>query len=218
VKAPVGFDGDPIARVELERGEPLAADAFVFACGPWLGRLFPEVVGDRISVTRQEVCFFGTPAGDTRFHDPALPVWLDYGDRVMYGIPARGGHGFKIADDSPGSPFDPTSGSREVSRAGVAAVRTFLAHRFPALADAPLIGSEVCQYETTPDAHFIIDRHPGASNVWITGGGSGHGFKMGPVVGEVVAALVLDGETPEPQYALGRFASAPAAGWQPKWS
>jgi glycine/D-amino acid oxidase-like deaminating enzyme len=169
-------------------------------------------------VTRQEVFYFGTPAGDPRFLEPALPAWLDYGERVMYGIPGNAHRGFKIADDTTGPPMDPTAGSREVTTRGVADARAFLQERFPALAGAPLIGTEVCQYESTPDAHFVLDRHPGASNVWIAGGGSGHGFKMGPVVGETLASHVLDGTPPDPQFAFARFASPPAEGWQAKWS
>jgi monomeric sarcosine oxidase len=215
VAAPVDVGG---SRVALEHGAAIEADAFVFACGPWLGALFPEVIGANVTPTRQEVYYFGTPPGDARFDDPSMPVWLDCRDRVMYGIPGNGGRGFKVADDTPGPPFDPTSGSREVTVEGIASVRAFLQRRFPALADAPLVGSEVCQYESTPDSHFIIDRHPLAPNVWIAGGGSGHGFKMGPVVGELLASCVLDGAAPDPLFSLARFAAPPAAGWQAKWS
>ena len=54
---------------------------------------------------------------------------------------------------------------------------------------APLIETRVCQYEDTPDHDLIIDRHPAAQNVWIVGGGSGHGFKHGPAVGKMVAGF-----------------------------
>lgn len=196
---------------------PVAADAVVFACGPWLSTLFPDLVGDRVSATRQEVYYFGTPAGDTRFSDPALPVWLDCGARVMYGIPGSDG-GFKVADDTPGPSIDPTSGSRQLTVDGVDAARGFLARRFPALAGAPLVAGEVCQYESTPDSDFIIDRHPRAAHVWIAGGGSGHGFKMGPAIGEQLASCVLGEETPDRRFSLARFTQIPAGGWQKKWS
>ena len=90
-----------------------------------------------------------------------------------------------------------------------------LARRFPLLKDAPLVESRVCQYENTPDHHFVLDRHPGASNVWIAGGGSGHGFKMGPAVGERVADLVLGKRAVEPFFGLARFAKSAARGaWE----
>jgi glycine/D-amino acid oxidase-like deaminating enzyme len=214
----VSIGGAALRRISLEDGTAIEADVFIFACGPWLGRLFPDVVGTRVMPTRQEVYYFGTPAGDTRFLDPSMPVWIDFRDRFMYGIPGNANRGFKVADDTPGPPFDPTEGTRDASSAGIAAARAFLAVRFPALAAAPLLGSEVCQYEASPDSHFIIDRHPAASDVWIAGGGSGHGFKMGPAIGERLASHVLTESSPDPQFALARLASPPPGGWEEKWS
>lgn len=204
----------PLERISLEGGEAIAADAFVFACGPWLGRLFPDVVGDRVRATRQEVFYFGPPAGDARFEDPSLPVWVDYRDRLIYGIPGNAFRGFKVADDTPGAAFDPTDGDRRASPKAIEEARAFLRLRFPALAKAPLLGAEVCQYELTPDSHFIVDRHPAAENVWIAGGGSGHGFKMGPAIGEMIADLVLGDGEPDPQLRLSRFTKAPAGAQQ----
>src|SRR5262249_10176365 len=145
-------------------------------------------------------------------------VGLDYDGRVRCGIPGNANRGLRAADDRPGPPIDPSSGSRDVTATGVAAARAFLERRFPALAGAPLLGSEVCQYESTPDTHFIVDRHPAAANVWIAGGRSGHGFKMGPVVGEMLAACVLDGAAPDPQFGIARFSVPPPGGWEPRWS
>jgi glycine/D-amino acid oxidase-like deaminating enzyme len=216
----LGAATSPLSIAEplrMRDGSVLAADAYVFACGPWLSSLFPDLVGANIMATRQEVYYFGTPAGDTRFSDSRLPVWIDFRDRQIYGIPSTGSGAFKVADDASGPAIDPTSGDRQVKGEGVALARAFLAERFPALAGAPLVGSEVCQYESTPDAHLVIDRHPQASNVWIVGGGSGHGFKMGPAVGEIVASLVLEDAKPDPLFGLARFAAPPAGGWQHKW-
>ena len=196
-----------VRRLALADGESISADAFVFACGPWLGQLFPDVLGARVRSTRQEVLYFGTGAGDALFNEPALPVWVDFGDRLIYGIPGNAHRGFKVADDSAGPEFDPTTGNRENSPEQIASARAFLRRRFPALSDAPYLGGEVCQYESSPDSHFIVDRHPRAGNVWLVGGGSGHGFKMGPAVGEMVASLVLSDATPDPQFRLDRFKS-----------
>jgi len=198
--------GNSMSSLALEGGGAVPADAFVFACGPWLGRLFPDVIGARVRSTRQATFYFGTPAGDTRFHDGTLPVWVDYRERLLYGIPGNAHRGFKVADDTLGPDFDPTSGERETRDAEIADARAFLRRRFPSLAGAPLLGGEVCQYENSPDAHFIVDRHPAASNVWIVGGGSGHGFKMGPALGEMVSELVLSGGSADPQLRLARFA------------
>jgi glycine/D-amino acid oxidase-like deaminating enzyme len=222
VVAPVVVKGTEMTRVVLHDGSRLVADAFVFACGPWLPSLFPDVVGANIAATRQEVFYFGTPAGDARFTGPGLPVWMDFaaGSRSgqIYGIPGTGSSGFKVADDASGPAIDPTAGDRAASAGGIARARAFLSRRFPALAHAPLVGAEVCQYESTPDDHFIVDRHPAASNVWIAGGGSGHGFKMGPAIGEMVASIVLANAVPDAQLSLARFAAPPRGGWEKRWS
>ena len=87
----------------------------------------------------------------------------------------------------------------------MASARAYLRMRFPALADAPLVESRVCQYENSTDHNFILDRQPDAGNVWIVGGGSGHGFKHGPVMGEMVADAVLDLKQPPKEMGLGRL-------------
>ena len=195
--------------VRLTDGTSLRADRYVFACGPWLGSLFPDVIGGRVQPTRQEVFYFGTPAGDERFVDPHIPVWVDAGDRFVYGIPGNAHRGFKVADDTRGPAFDPTNGNRDPSKDGERALRAFVARRFPALKDAPLLGAEVCQYENSPDGHFIIDRHPAMRDVWMAGGGSGHGYKMGPALGEILARQVRDDGPADPFFALARFSPAP---------
>jgi len=205
------------SRLQLDGGETIDADAFVFACGPWMGTLFPEVIGRRVTSTRQEVFYIGTPAGDRRFHDEALPVWVELGRSLMYAIPGNANRGLKIGDDTSGPVFDPTDGDREITGSGLKAIRGYLRRRLPALAKAPLIGSEVCQYEATPDSHYLIDRHPSLPNVWLAGGGSGHGFKMGPAIGEIVTAAVLDGVAPDPTFALARLRS-PRRAADTKWA
>lgn len=184
----------------------LEGDIFVFACGPWLGRLFPDVIGERVKPTRQEVYYFGVPAGAGFDYNPGkLPVWIDFGERVFYGVPDFQGRGFKVADDTRGEPFDPTDGDRTPSAAGIARARNLLAERFPELAKAPLVHTEVCQYENSPDGHLIMDRHPGANNVYLLGGGSGHGFKLSPAVGEMTAQAILsDRKLPE-MFSLSRL-------------
>jgi glycine/D-amino acid oxidase-like deaminating enzyme len=170
----------------------------IYACGPWLGKLFPEILGARLFVTRQEILFFGTPPGDIRFQAPQLPIWLDFGgERGMYGFPDLEARGFKIACDRHGPPIDPDTADRTVSEATVREMRAYLAERFPALSDAPVMEARVCQYENTSTGDFVIDRYPGRENVWFAGGGSGHGFKHGPAIGEYVANLFMGGAIEE---------------------
>ncbi len=188
VESPAPAEGAQLDQIRLADGTQLAATSYVFACGPWLPQLFPEAVGDLIRVTRQEVFYFGVPAGETRFNAGEFPVWLS---GSFYGIPALAGRGVKIAEDEVGPPFDPTTGERIASAEGARRVRDYLALRFPALKYAPVAEARVCQYESTPDANLLIDRHPECRNLWLVGGGSGHSFKLGPKVGSVTAAAVL---------------------------
>ena len=192
---PDGLESSPLRSLMLSDGSRLSADYYIFACGPWLGKLFPETLGAVIRPTQQDIFFFGPPAGDSRFTDAHLPVWGDHSDRFFYGIPGDGRRGFKVADDTRGGDFDPTNGERVVSPATLKRVREYIAFRFPAMKDAPLVESRVCQYEQTRDSNFILDRHPRMENIWLLGGGSGHGFKHGPALGEMMAKLILkDGE------------------------
>ena len=167
--------------------------------------VFDDHFAGLIKVTKQDVLYFGSPPGDGSFRSDRLPAWVDY-DEAFWGVPAHEERGFKIGPDGEGPPFDPSSGDRIVDPATIATARRYLAIRFPALATQPVVETRVCQYETTPDTNFLIDRHPEWENVWLVGGGSGHGFKHGPAVGELVARLVATDTAPDEQFRLARFA------------
>jgi glycine/D-amino acid oxidase-like deaminating enzyme len=193
-----------LAEIELSDGSPLCADAFVFACGSWLGHLFPEVLGSFITCTKQEVYYFGVPSENAGQYD-SFPVWVDVdGQDFYYGIPGNASRGFKIGVDRRGEPFDPTTGDRVADREVLLRARKFITHRFPGLANAPLVENRVCPYENSPDGNFLFDHHPEAGNLFFLGGGSGHGFKHGPALGELVSDC-LSGTHPIPaDLLLGR--------------
>ncbi len=201
--APPKVDGR-LRAVVTTAGERLEADLFVFACGPWLGKLFPTLLASRIFPTRQEVFFFAPEAGDGRFLPGSLPGWADFnGGDIYYGFPDIEARGLKIAHDAHGAATDPDSNDRMPSAAALADVRAFMARRFPALAARPLAEARVCQYENSANGDLLIDRHPEASNVVLVGAGSGHGFKHGPEVGRTAAALATGAlAAPEPRFAL----------------
>jgi monomeric sarcosine oxidase len=180
----------------------ISAGEFVFACGPWLPKIFPDALSGRINPSRQEVFYFDTAPDDKRFAPPSMPVWIDFKEEI-YGLPNIDSSGIKIALDRHGPPFDPDEGDRVATAAGLQEVRNRLAARLPKLRDAPLLDARVCQYENTSNGDFLIDRHPEFRNVWLVGGGSGHGFKHGPFVGEYMAARI-DGsdEGIEPRFSL----------------
>ncbi len=190
-----------VEQIATSSGERIAAGQFVFACGPWLGKVFPGILGSRVFPSRQEVFFFGIPGGDTRFAPPSFPTWLIQGDEV-YGMPDIESRGLKIAFDHHGEIVDPDTQSRMVSPEMAVMVRKYVARRFPALRDAPIVETRVCQYENTSNGDFLIDRHPEKENVWFAGGGSGHGFKHGPAVGEYVTGQLLDGAAAEQRFSL----------------
>ena len=189
VESPAEPGGGALDRLLLEDGGSLEADAFVFTCGPWLPDLFPSVLGALIEPHRQDVMQFAVPPGDTRYAPGALPVWIDF-EGSFYGFPSLDGVGVKACPDWLGPIERPDDSARQVADSTVEASRAVLRRRMPGIAGQPVVKAWTCFYEVTPDAHFVIDRHPGLENVWIAGGGTGHAFKHGPVIGEYLAALV----------------------------
>jgi monomeric sarcosine oxidase len=202
VAAPNGHG--KLATVHADSGGPVAASVFIFACGSWLPKLFPGLLHERIFPTRQEVFFLGPPPGSGAFRPPHMPVWLHRTHPDLpYALPDIENRGLKIAFDRHGEAFDPDSGSRVVAPASAERLRTYVERYIPALANAPIVETRVCHYENTWNGDFLIDRHPDLNNVWIVGGGSGHGFKHGPALGDYLANLILNGGPAEPRFALG---------------
>jgi glycine/D-amino acid oxidase-like deaminating enzyme len=190
-------------EVQLSSGEQVRADRFVFAAGPWLPKLFPDVIGARIEPTRQEVFYFAAPAGDRRWLPAAMPGWADFnGGDIFYGFPDLETRGLKFAHDQHGVVVDPDTQSRRPTEAGLAEIIAYRDRRFPLLKGAQLTGAEVCQYENSSNGDFLIDLHPHWPNVLLLGGGSGHGFKHGPEVGRYAAARLMGSVKQEPRFSL----------------
>jgi sarcosine oxidase len=193
----------PLKAVRLSGGGTVEADAFVVAAGPWLGKMFPQLLGPRIVPTRQEVFYFAPPAADPRFEPAAMPSWADFnGGDIFYGFPDLEGRGVKFAHDAHGAIVDPDTQSRRPSEAALTEIIAFRDRRFPLLRGAPLMSAEVCQYENSSNGDFLIDVHPDIANLLLVGGGSGHGFKHGPEVGRYAAARLLGTGTVESRFSL----------------
>lgn len=189
--------------IRTAANDSLSAGVFIFACGPWLPKLFPHLLADRIHVTRQEVFFLGPPAGNPGFRPPHMPVWLHHTHPDLpYALPDMESRGFKIAFDRHGADFDPDAGSRMIGEKSIGELRSYLSEHIPGLSAAPITETRVCQYENTSNGDFLVDRHPEHENVWMIGGGSGHGFKHGPAMGEYVSARILDNAAAEPRFSL----------------
>ena len=197
-------EGERLDGLRTATGETISAGAYVFAAGPWLPKLFPNILGKRIFATRQDVIFLSPPAGDDRFGPGKLPGWADFNDGdIWYGMPDLEARGFKIAHDLHGPAFDPDSGDRMIDPDWIRSARAYLAKRFPAIAKRPINEVRVCQYENSANGDFLIDRHPVFANAVLVGGGSGHGFKHGPAVGRYAAELVSGRlARPEPRFSL----------------
>jgi glycine/D-amino acid oxidase-like deaminating enzyme len=172
----------------------LEADVVVWACGAWLGRLFPELV--RLRVTFQQLTLFDVPP------EWRGPGWVDF-DAAFYGHGLIEPYGMKVAADHDGVEVDPDHRPLEATPDAVAAAREYLGARFPPLASASVSGTPACHYGLTANGEFLFDRHPEHLGVWLLGGGSGHGYKHGPALAEHVAAVLAGRAEPEPRFALG---------------
>jgi glycine/D-amino acid oxidase-like deaminating enzyme len=179
----------------IDVADPPGGDVVVWACGAWLPALFPEHVELRIS--RRDVFFLGV-GGEWA----GRPGFCDY-DEGFYGHGDLGGLGMKVAPDLPGDRVDPDTLDRTPLPSNERLAREYAARRFPALADAPVVGARVCQYTLTGDTHFLVAQHPEQARWWLVGGGSGHGFKHGPALGEYVADCIEGRCAPEPFHGLG---------------
>jgi sarcosine oxidase len=187
-------DGERVRLAADGEARTLEADFVIWACGAWLGKLFPELVSTR--VTFQQLVLFEAPP------EWNGPGWVDF-DAAFYGHARVEGVGFKVGPDMDGVEVDPDTRRLEATAEGLAIAREYLAMRFPALAGAPVASAPGCHYGLTPDGQFLFAPHPQHERVWLLGGGSGHGYKHGPALAEHVAAVLAGAAQPEPRFALG---------------
>jgi glycine/D-amino acid oxidase-like deaminating enzyme len=187
------------AAAVLDSGRRLEADQVVWTCGAWLPRLFPGLM-DEVRITQQDVFYFGAGAA---WRSPGVPGWVDY-DGAAYGLGDLDGRGVKVAPDVEGPPIDAETARRVPLPRHERLAREYLAHRFPPLASAPLVGTRTCHYEITPDTRFVVAPHPDHDGrVWLVGGSSGHGFKHGPALAERLEGWLTGATPPDPRLGLG---------------
>ena len=202
-----------LEEIALDTGHTLRADTFVFAVGPWMAKTFPELLAKKTRAPMGYVCYFATPVNDHRFTFPNLPSYNFPGVTGWPALPVDN-RGFRVrgterlptppapasgpatpaappAPETPPAQLDPDTSDRWADASRIDGSRRFVAHRFPALKDAPISQTHACHYESTSSGNFIIDIHPQMSNAWIVAGGNAEGFKFSPVVGEYAAQRVM---------------------------
>jgi glycine/D-amino acid oxidase-like deaminating enzyme len=190
--------GNRLNDVQVTNSAALKADAFVFACGPWLPKSMPDVMANKLRVPMGYVFYYAVPPDDHRFFYPHMPTW-NFPGVTGWGALPPDHRGFRVRGGGGTGPGrgeqDPDKSDRWTDSTGFERQRQFLAQRFPLLKDAPITQTHSCHYESSVSGNFIVDKHPELENVWIAGGGNAEGFKMGPVIGEYIAQRVLGKKT-----------------------
>ena len=182
-------------EVESADGSVVFGDRLVIAAGPWAGERLSDLRLPLV-VERQPVAWFAPVADAEAVSAERFPVWLwaDPDGLTHYGFPFDPELGLKVARHHTGERTDPDSVDRIVNEADLAGLRRFIRARMPGASER-LTASTVCLYTNTPDDRFVIDRHPVAAGVAFASACSGHGFKFAPVIGAILADLVVDGST-----------------------
>jgi len=189
-------------------GKEIDADKYVIACGPWNRTLLPNMLKTITYISRQEVYYFGVPNNKaSEFNLNAMPCWLDLNadNPSYYGIPFHLNKGFKIAYDERSTLFDPDKSDRIPIPELVERTKSYFYHRFPKLNGLPIAETRVCQYENSLDGNFIINYHKKNNNVLVLSGSSGHGFKLGPGLGEMVKDIIFDEKEIPSEFNLARL-------------
>ena len=208
--APGPMSGGRMNAVMVD-GQALPAGVSVFACGPWLGKVFP-ILKNHFRAARGEMWWVGSPPGDERYRWENVP---NITDTVLY-TSADSGGGYKIAARGPRVEVeDPDTLDRTPTEALRKGVMDYVAMRLPGLVGQPIVQTHVCQDGGTASGHFLIDTHPDAGNLWLVGGGSGHGFKMAPKSGEYVADTVLGRPQPAEEARFFKLAAHEPHGGAP---
>jgi glycine/D-amino acid oxidase-like deaminating enzyme len=159
--------------VRVEDPRELEADVVVIAAGPWLSRFLDFPLSPRF----EEVAYFAGVPEDR-------PAIRQHGGGSAYGL-VTPGTGYKLALLAPEEEFDPDAPEREVRSGQIDQIVRFAQNRFPGIDPRPR-HTEGCLYTLTPDDRFILDQVDG---LIVCGGDCGHGFKFGPLVGQLVADL-----------------------------
>ena len=208
-------EGPDVALVTTARGDVLEADVVVNCAGPLALSLLPGHPRPAVEASPSvpQVAYFRTADADA---DARLPVFIEWGPDMIYGLPVLGagaqGGLYKVSHHTPGpalTRFDPTDPADWPDEPALLAELTWAVQRFLPTLDPVPVATERCVYDNSTDQDFVLDR---IGRVVVGCGTSGHGFKFGPLLGEVLADLA-EGQPPPvdvTRFRLGRSKSTRA--------
>ncbi len=186
--------GGRIEGITTTKGRAYQADCTIVAAGAWTPLILPEMQ-DKMRYTGHPV-FLLRPADPTPYRGEVFPGWSsDISRTGWYGFPATAEGLVKIANHGPGFPADPLA-DNQVPDSFLPAFREFVQAHLPGLRDAPLAHTRLCLYCDTWDGDFYLCSHPDRPGLVIAAGGSGHGFKFAPMLGEIIADVAEGKENP----------------------
>ncbi len=198
-------DIDPAGpSVATSRGR-FDGDVLVVCAGSWVPRIVPEL-RERCRCVHQVVAFCDVEGPPARLTMPHFPVWYDVGDggdAGVYGLPSFGHRGLKVARYKVSGADDPDQLEPDDVEGRARDARDQLAAHL-AVPVGDLVGHEVCRFTMTDDEHCVVDHLPGTRHAAFAAGLSGHGFKLGPLLGRALAELVLDGKSSMPAFEAAR--------------
>ncbi len=183
------IEKNQLTAVKTKEGETFACGHCIVAAGAHTPLLVPDLQ-PFMHATGHPV-FWLKPQNPIPFTVPNFTVFAaDISNTGWYGFPFSKKQGIiKIAKHSNGLKINPDKDDRQVTDAEIEDFRNFLKIAFPDLVDAPLVFTRRCLYTDTLDGHFWIDNHPAIKGLSVSTGGSGHGFKMAPLLGEMTADI-----------------------------
>lgn len=194
-------------QLYCKNGTTISADRIVVAAGCWIHRLLKELHLP-IHITRQHLLYFADlPQATFGLH--AFPTFLT---EDLYGFPLHdscagwGPSWLKIASHAFGISIDPDEEPISNQRV-IDCITEKACNVLPALRSARLAHVDACMYDVSPDEDFILDYHPDDARIVFATGMSGHGFKFGPLLGELLSSLVRGTQptVPMERFRLARF-------------
>ncbi len=185
-------------EIETAEGQTIRAKKLVVTVGPWTTSLLKdELTG--ITPTRQQLVYLKPSRDLERFKPNSCPVFFtDH----HYGLPAAGINGVKISNKELSEHVNPETARRSVDQEQIDQCREACRKYVPDLAEGKVVQTKVCLYDMTENSDFVIDKDPDHRDIVYGYGFSGHGFKFAPLIGKLLAELVLD---LDPSFDLSRF-------------